>query len=205
MTTPASSAINSSMPLSKTITLLELTAQDDIIVSEALALLNLTQGNGLFASDYLHKRFGDLNNFVIAAFDNQKLIGIAVAEIINNFDYYLPFDSNLNQELSNKIVGSFSTLSVLESYQGKGIGQLLSEQRIEWLLKHHCDVALGVSWISGLVHTSNRTFEKAGFRAIKSLTDFYHKSSIAHPFDCPGCHKIPCLCGAILYRRDFSY
>lgn len=139
---------------------------------------------------------------MLAAFHEQRLVGVSVVELLKNFDYYLPFDPKIAQELEGKIVAQFTTLSILESYQGKGVGQLLSRKRMEWGARQKCDVVVGVSWVSGLAHTSNRTFEKAGFRAVKRLTDFYGKSSLEKPFDCPGCHKIPCVCEAIFYRFD---
>ncbi len=186
------------------ITTRELTRNDTAVLEQALALLNRTQGMGLFAPDYLTKRLGNPDQLVLAAFADEKFVGIAVAELIDNFDYYLPFDSNIAVELTGKIVGSFTTLSTLEGYQGKGVGQVLSRRRIEWLASKRCQTAVGVSWVSGLAHTSNRTFERAGFRAVRRLDDFYVASSLKEPFDCPGCRKLLCACGAIFYRRDFA-
>jgi len=193
------------MPLRENITLRKLGFADKGEAISALQLLNRTQGNGLFGPDYLEKRLDDPEKLVLAAFLDQTLVGISVVEIIREFDYYLPFEPAIAEELSRQLVGAFTTLSVLESFQGKGIGQLLSQRRVEWLVEKKCNVAVGVSWVSGLAHTSNRTFERAGFRAVKRLNDFYRLSSLEKPFDCPGCHKIPCTCAAIFYRKDFNF
>lgn len=138
----------------------------------------------------------------MAAFDKEQLVSLGIAQIINNYDYYLPFDSEINKKLENKTVGSFSTLCALESYQGKGIGQKISHKRLEWLKSKDCTVVVGVSWVSGLAHTSNRVFEKMGFKAIKEVKNFYRQNSIDKPFICPGCAKPPCTCSAILYMRE---
>lgn len=181
-----------------------LTASDSANLDFALALLNRTQGAGLFESDYLTKRLGDPAQYMIGAFEGSRLLGIAVIELITNFDYYLPFDPEIVLKMAHKKVASFSTMSVVEEAQGKGIGRQLSDRRLEWARAQKCDVVLGVSWESGLAHTSNRTFEKAGFRAVARLNDFYVESSRLKPFDCPGCHKLPCHCGAIFYRLDLQ-
>lgn len=184
------------------ITTRRLSHVDEKPLEAALALLNRTQGQGLFESDYLTRRLHNPECLVLAAFCGAELVGISVVEIIKNFDYFLPFIPNLQQELADKRVASFTTLSVKETFQGRGIGHGLSRERMNWVRDHVCDVALGVSWISGLKHTSNWTFAKVGFRPIKTLSDFYVKNSLEKPFDCPGCHKVPCTCSATLYRWD---
>jgi GNAT superfamily N-acetyltransferase len=179
-----------------------LTAQETRLESSALELLNRTQGVGLFSSNYLQRRFQNPESVVLAAFYEQELIGISIAEIIHKFDFYLPFNSRIEDELNNKRVGSFATLSVTEAFLGKGIGSLLCEKRLKWLKSKGCEVVLGVSWVSGFSYNSARTFERTGFTAIAKVDDFFEKSSLEHPFDCPGCHHLPCTCSAILYRLD---
>ncbi|MEK6555360.1 MAG: GNAT family N-acetyltransferase, partial [Bdellovibrionota bacterium] len=93
-------------------------------------------------------------------FSEANLIGAAGAELISNYDYYLPFEANLNEKFAGKIVGSFATMTVHEKYQGQGIGQKLSQARLNWLKEMKADYIIGVSWVSGLKHTSARVFEK---------------------------------------------
>jgi GNAT superfamily N-acetyltransferase len=179
-----------------------LTLADQRLVPAALELLNRTQGRGLFDDDYLGRRFRHPESFVVGAFRDEELVGVGVVEVITDLSYYLPFVPEIAEELRHKKVASFGTLAVLESLQGQGIGGRLTRARLEWAGEHRCEVLLGVSWISGLAHTSKRTFEKAGFRAVNERKDFYHASSLEKPFDCPGCRQLPCICGAILYRKD---
>lgn len=175
---------------------------DKGIFHEAVDLLNRTQGVGLFPSDYLDLLIPLSQAMVLGAFLGNDLVGVGVAQIINSFDYYLPFDENICLELDGKKVGSFSTLAVIESLQGQGIGQRISHERLQWIKEQGCEVVLGISWVSKLSHTSDRVFEKLGFKSIKRQDDFFKESSLKKPFDCPGCRKAPCECAAILYRLD---
>jgi GNAT superfamily N-acetyltransferase len=179
-----------------------LAVEERSLVQEGLALLNRTQGQGLFGPRYLDDRLTDAKSAVIAAFQGDRFVGLAVVQVIANFDYYLPFDATIGQKLKDKVVGSFATSAVVEDLQGKGIGRILSKRRMAWAEERGCEVVLGVSWISGLPHNSKATFEGAGFHAVARVEDFYRKISLERPFDCPGCRQSPCLCAAILYRRD---
>lgn len=181
-----------------------LTMQDSRWFPMGVALLNRTQGCDLFAADYLAVKTESENAIVVAVFREDKIVGVGVSEVITDFSYYTPFVPRLAEELRTKTVGSFSTLAILESLQGRGLGQILSRVRIRWLRDQGCNVVLGVSWVSGLAHTSNRVFEKMGFKAVKRVENFYHQQSIDKPFFCPGCQLAPCTCAAILYRLDLE-
>ncbi len=180
----------------------QLTIADHAHFTNGLELLNRTQGVGLFKADYLQKLCSDPRAYVVGASRNDQLIGIGVAQLIHEQTYYLRFDSNLEVELKDKQVGSFSTLAIKENLQGQGIGQKISSMRLAWLLEKKCEVILGVSWVSGLPHTSDRVFEKMGFKAVKRVENFFLESSLKDPFDCPGCALAPCVCAAVLYRLD---
>ena len=188
-----------------TIVYRRLAPQDEPLSAAGLVLLNRTQGEGLFKANYLKERLDDPDSMVIAALRGDELVGIASAHLITQFDYYLPFDSELPQELSGKRVASLNTSSVVEALQGCGIGRRLMEMRVDWVQSLRCDVAVGVSWVSGRSHTSEGTFRGAGFRSVARVENFYRLMSLEAPFDCPGCRKQPCACAAILFRRDFKY
>lgn len=184
------------------ISIRELTTKDEKYFLDGIELLNRTQGRDLFSQDYLHQKTKDPLAKVFAAFDGEKLISVGIAQLIDNYDYYLPFVPDIYEKFKNKKVGSFSTLCSHEDYQGKGIGKQISLKRLEWLKSEKCDVIVGVSWVSGLSHTSDRVFEKVGFSPVKRVDKFYIQQSIEHPFDCPGCKITPCQCSAILYMRE---
>ena len=75
---------------------------------------------------------------------------------------------------------------------------------MNWLENQGCGLVLGVSWASGLPHTSNRVFEKLEFRAVNSVKQFYREGAIEHPFECPGCKIRPCEYSAILYDYELG-
>lgn len=179
-----------------------ITKQDQAYFLEAIELLNRTQGRDLCGPNFLLDLMDQDDAVVVAAFEDKNLIGIAVAKIIDNFDYYVPFNPQINEDFKNLKVGSFATMSVVESMQGRGVGQALSRKRLEWLRAKGCNVVVGVSWVSGLTHTSNRAFEKLGFRPVKWVEKFYGPSSIENPFVCPGCGEPPCECAAVLYTLN---
>jgi len=168
---------------------------------EALDLLKRTQGIGLFS---LIKRTNNPKAHTLCAFTDKKLIAVACAEIIDDFDFYKPFDPSITEKLKDRKVGSLCTLSVHENFQGKGIGQTLTKQRMAWLESQGCELVLGISWVSGLPHTSKRIFDKLGFRAVKEVKEFYKEIATQHPFDCPGCKHQPCVCSAIFYDYHFQ-
>lgn len=188
----------------------QLTIYDHRFFSTGIALLNRTQGQGLYGPKYLESSIENSQSCLVGAFvtttekgaDFESIVGLGIVKFIESYDYYLPFDPNIVNELKHKKVGSFSTLSVDETYQGIGIGQKLSQMRLVWAKTQKCDVILGVSWVSGLSHTSDRVFEKLGFKAVSKVKDFFKESSIQNPFDCPGCKSAPCNCAAVLYRLD---
>lgn len=181
-----------------------MTVADRPFFRAALDLLNRTQGRDLFGPSYLDERTASPLNLVLGAFRGDEIVGVGVAELISSYDYYLPFQPGIHEELAGKVVGSFSTLCVHESLQGQGIGYRLSQRRLAWLRSKGCDVVFGVSWVSGLAHTSDRLFERLGFQAIRRVERFYYRSSLERPFVCPGCGEPPCTCAAILYKLKLT-
>lgn len=181
-----------------------LTLSDEPYFAAGLELLNSTQGRDLCGPQFFHNHVSDPLSYVVGAFYNYKLIGVGTAKIIDNVDYYLPFDAHLPQELPHNKIGSFATLSVEPQFQGQGVGQMIGRERLRWLNEQKCDFILGVSWVSKLKHTSDRAFEKLGFRKVDIAFDFYRDFSLKNPFLCPQCGKPPCQCDAILYRLDLN-
>jgi GNAT superfamily N-acetyltransferase len=192
------------MNYSDAITIRQMTPDDHRLFPAALELLNRTQGRDLFGPQYMSERTNDPKSFVVGAFAGTELVGVGVTQLINEFEYYRPFNPNISFELKGKTVGSFSTLCVHERFRGRGIGKQLSQKRLEWLMERKCEVILGVSWVSGLQHTSDRVFKDFGFKAVKTVANFYHNTSFKHPFSCPGCKRSPCICSATLYQLDLS-
>lgn len=181
-----------------------LNADDEKLFPEILELLNRTQGRDLFAPAYIEKRVNNPDSRAFIALKDQDVVAVGIADVISNFDFFLPFEPRLPEILKDKTTGLFTTLCVREDLQGQGIGQQLSTTRLQWLKEKNCDVILGLSWVSGQRHTSKWVFEKFGFYAVKQIDDFYAQQFATRPFICPACGDPPCTCPAILYRLDLN-
>jgi GNAT superfamily N-acetyltransferase len=178
------------------------------LFSECLALVDRTQGKGMFESDYFRRcASGEGGRLLLIAFLEGKLAGVATARVLheNDFGYYVPFGKKaVEQIFEQHRVGSLETASVTESLQGRGIGRELSRQRIRWLSGAGCTAVIGVSWESGLANTSDRAFSKLGFERLSQVKGFYVDDSIRRGFVCPVCGSPPCRCSASLYVKYTS-
>ena len=64
------------------------------LLSECLALIERTQGKGIFEPDYFGRcASGEGNRLLLVALLEGKLAGVATARVLpeNDFGYYLPF------------------------------------------------------------------------------------------------------------------
>jgi GNAT superfamily N-acetyltransferase len=126
------------------------------------------------AGAHMHTNTAPSNNQPLTARQLSPAdIGLAplTVELLNRTQGQGLYDlSYLERRLGNPecyVVAAFTTLSVLESRQGQGIGQLLSRRRLEWLAKREFEVVLGVSWVSGLAHIpAQRLYESIGYERI---------------------------------------
>ena len=184
--------------------LVRLRTSDTGLIESANTLLNRTQGNGLFSVEGLIGRIEKPEAIGLACISKGDLMAAGFAEVVGSLDYYEPFDAGIAGRLAGKKIGSLSTVSVEERWQGHGFGQLLARARLDHLRSVGCDWILSVSWVSGQSHTSRHVFDKLGFRRVGEVPHFFRESALANPFACPGCRRHPCECGAILYEFDFS-
>ena len=180
----------------------EIKSTSDPVIDEAIRLLNRTQGDGLYDRTYLEEKITSKNAYFIVAHEGEKLVSAGGAILLENFDFYKPFDANIDVRMAGKRVGCLNTLSVVETHQGKGIGQQMGRIRLNWLKSQGCDTVVGISWVSGLENTSDRVFEKLGFRRVSFVPEFFRHAMSYISFSCPGCHNQPCLCSAVLYELD---
>lgn len=181
----------------------EITSADKNLLNECLQLMWDTQGINVCTFDNLSYASTSSDSLLLMVFENQKLVGGAVAKVLNSdFEYYAPFDPKVVELLQKARVGSLSMMGIHPEHQGKGLGQKLSLKRMEWLNRQGCDLLVGISWVSGLAHTSNRVFEKMGFKAVNTIPNFFAESSIAMNLICPVCGDPPCLCAATMYLKD---
>jgi ribosomal protein S18 acetylase RimI-like enzyme len=178
------------------------------LFAECLALVDRTQGKGIFTSDYFGRcASGEGDRMLLIALLEGNLAGVATARVLpeDDFDYYAPFGKEAVEQLFHQHrVGSMETASVAESLQGQGIGQELTRHRIRWLSEAGCTAVIEVSWESGLANTSDRVFRKLGFERLSQVKGFYIEDSVRRPFICPVCGSPPCRCSASLYVKHID-
>src|SRR5438094_91831 len=114
--------------------------QHSSLFSECLALVDRTQGKGIFSLDYFGRCVSEGNRLLLMALLEGRLVGVASARVLpaDGFGYYSPFGQEAIALFQKQRVGSMETASVLESSQGQGVGQELARQRIQWLKEMGC-------------------------------------------------------------------
>jgi GNAT superfamily N-acetyltransferase len=167
------------------------------------ALVNRTQGKNIVAADYFAKAISNPAQFLVLALLKGELIGVASARQLSSdgFAYYAPFGKEAVELFQRHRIGSMDSASVLEQWQGQGIGRELGHRRVAWLETIGCDAIIGISWESGLAHTSDRVFLRLGFERLARVSDFYVGISLERGFICPVCGPPPCQCAASLYLK----
>lgn len=180
-----------------------LTPQDEHLLPDCLELLERTQGRNVSSLKWLTKSLHSEDGLILVLLSEQKIMGVAGARVLRPpHDYYLPFGLEIVEKMNSCQVGSFSTMGIHEDLQGKGWGQKLAIQREEWLKSKGCNLLVGISWMSGLAHTSNRVFEKRGFKKVRELKDFFVESSVTENLICPVCQNPPCYCPGAMYAKE---
>ena len=181
----------------------QLTLLDSGLFTEARELLCRTQGANIFKPGYLEKCSIEKDILLLGAFSEAKLIGIAVARVLGpeRTSVYAQFGEKVLNTLQTKRTGMLETASVLECFQGHGVGRKLTQERMVWLESQGCVSVAGISWVSGLAHTSERVYLKLGFECIAESTEFYPAISLKFDFSCPVCGPPPCKCLAKFYLK----
>ena len=167
------------------------------------ALVNRTQGENLVTVDYFAQAISNAERLLVLALLKGELIGVATARQLpsDGFAYYAPFGKEAVELFQRHRVGSMDCASVQEPWQGQGIGCELGRRRVAWLESIGCDAIVGISWESGLPHTSDRVFLRLGFERLARVSDFYVGISIQREMICPVCGPPPCHCAASLFVK----
>jgi ribosomal protein S18 acetylase RimI-like enzyme len=186
------------------IDLIEIASSGEVFVGDAMDLLDNTQGKAIFSADYLIEIIEDAASLMLGAMRGTQLVGASWARKLTEFEYYAPFGVEATASLCGKTVGSLESSSVLASFQRQGIGRAMLAERMAWLVRNGCELAVAVSWVSGQRNSSKSLFEGAGFNARAQAADFYLADSQEYGFLCPSCDADGCRCSAILFTRSLG-
>lgn len=98
--------------------------------------------------------------------------------------------------------GLLENVGVMPEHRGRGIGFALLEARLEWLRAQQVGAAYSFAWHTPDGCPAGPLLERAGFRRIRELPDFYLEDGLANGYGCPYCGR-ECHCSAILYFRKW--
>jgi GNAT superfamily N-acetyltransferase len=172
-------------------------------IEQALNVLNEALGARSYSAAGLEQEIHDPRTYVLEARAvDGALIGVASARVLapDGLSIYAQFGEG-SRILDGHCVGSLNASAVVPAYRGRGLGSALARARLLWLEAQGCDMVVGLSWLSGLAHTSKPVFERYGFTAVGRSDEIYTRLSIEHDFDCPTC-GYPCHCPGLLFVRS---
>ncbi len=183
----------------------DITTSDDLLLKQASTIYDISLGQGYISPEDLMRYVSNPDSFILlGAVINQTLIGVMLAypldqETSRKYTYTFQ-EHNLPIPLSDFKIGLIKSVSVRPEYRHRGIGTQLTIESMVRLKSMPCDFFLAVSWVSNKPDSSQKMFEKLGFKNILSINDYWTQESIKEGYLCPNCGN-PCHCTAIFYFR----
>jgi GNAT superfamily N-acetyltransferase len=167
----------------------------------ASRVLDDALGQGSFSPSKVEKLARDPDHHLLGARLQGELVAVASACLVSESGhaFYQRFGSGA-QALTGRRVGSLHASAVLPALRGKGVGSALMRARLALLQQRGCDYVVGISWLSGLAHTSEPVFVKHGFTCLGHSGELFTMLSSEQGFGCPVCGH-PYRCSAALYGR----
>ena len=158
-------------------------------VPALVTLLNNNLGEGLYATASLERDLADPTSRVLAAYDDGKLLGGAVARLLGPGDvnYYERFGDTARVLFVSGPIGSVEALAVSPAARRAGVGRGLLLDLLAWCRERGCRDAVAISWISGGSGTSAPLFAAAGFTMGETIEEFYLQDSLREGWSCPVC------------------
>jgi GNAT superfamily N-acetyltransferase len=176
--------------------------RDSGVGNELVALFNAELGEGVYSPRKLEQDLGDESVALIAATDDQGLVGGALARLLDDADreYYAHFGERSSSVFDAGEVCSLEQLAVAERGRRQGLGTRLTEAATAWAASQGCAGCITISWISGRAGASAGLFGRLGWSPGPQVADFYLEESTRDRWTCPVCGG-PCRCPA----RVFTY
>ncbi len=99
--------------------------------------------------------------------------------------------------------GLLENVAVVPAYRRQGFAAALTEARLEWLRDQEVEFVYTFAWHTPEGIPAGPTLERAGFRAIGELPDFYLEDGLRNGYTCPW-HGARCRCSALLCVRELQ-
>lgn len=97
--------------------------------------------------------------------------------------------------------GLLENVAVIPAYRSHGFAAALTEARLEWLRGQEVEFVYTFAWHTPEGIPALPTLERAGFRAVEELPDFYLEDGLRNGYACPW-HGARCRCSALLCVRE---
>lgn len=99
--------------------------------------------------------------------------------------------------------GLLENVAVVPAYRHQGFAAALTQARLEWLREREVEFVYTFAWHTPEGIPARPTLERAGFRAVEELPDFYLEDGLRNGYACPW-HGARCHCSALLCVRELS-
>lgn len=99
--------------------------------------------------------------------------------------------------------GLLENVGVVPADRHRGFAAALTEARLEWLRREDVEFVYTFAWHTPEGILARPTLERAGFRPLRELPDFYLEDGLRSGYTCPW-HGARCHCSALLCVRELE-
>lgn len=144
--------------------------------------------------------------YMLGAFLNKELIGIAINEIATVNDYKNSFllceSVKFNNFIKHKTtIGKIGIVAIKKEYQTKGIGSLLFSSAAT-LLQNSTDALFTIHWLNEAYAVNPKYIVNNGFSPLTQIENYWTKDSLGKKYNCPICGTPPCKCSARIFIKE---
>jgi len=109
-------------------------------------------------------------------------------------------DKRFESDLSK--FGIIKSIAIDKDYRNKGLGIKLMQSCINDFELHFIKEIFCIAWKAGENTNLHHILTKLGFEKNKEILNYWKKDSLKKNYACPECGNPPCLCAAVIYRKN---
>lgn len=160
----------------------------------------LAMANEAFGADYFNSSVKDTDNSIwLAAFVNDDLVGFVLSYIV---DWLFLNDDDLKSLfVKDKPVIYLKSIVVKSIYRRQLIASHLIGQLEKSALEYKASGIYADAWATPIGITSGLLFDKAGYKELKRIENFWYDDSLLEGYQCKECGIAPCCCSAVIYYK----